>query len=206
MLDFPPSPAVGATLTGPSGRVWKWDGLRWLSVLGGGEPQQGDVRFDSGTLEYFDGSAWQQIPWMGVTDGSNAAPGEIGEFWTETIDVINLIPPGGGAVQLASITSIPAGDWDVYASSEMRVTAFPGNNAQIAVYQKLDSPARPFGAIQNNTIYIQPAGNSVIFPPDVWGRLNSIVPAQITIDLEIRVLDGAMMAMTGVRFFARRMR
>lgn len=28
---FPPNPAIDATVTGPRGEVWKWDGVKWHS-------------------------------------------------------------------------------------------------------------------------------------------------------------------------------
>jgi hypothetical protein len=34
MLDFPGSPATGATYTGPNGVIWQFDGVKWISGTG----------------------------------------------------------------------------------------------------------------------------------------------------------------------------
>lgn len=116
MLDFPSTPQVDDTLTGPSGQVWKWDGVKWVAVAGGGggQPSQGDVRFDSGDLQYFDGSAWQQVavgggwPVMGITDGSNAAPGEVGEV----VAAYQSVTGAAGVYNVTGVSlTLPPGDW-----------------------------------------------------------------------------------------------
>jgi hypothetical protein len=33
-LDFPASPTLGATLTGPGGVIWQWDGAKWFNATG----------------------------------------------------------------------------------------------------------------------------------------------------------------------------
>ena len=42
-LDFPNSPTVGATYTGPSGVVWTYDGAKWASGSGATAPTFNDV-------------------------------------------------------------------------------------------------------------------------------------------------------------------
>lgn len=88
MLDFPSSGLVAGTTTytGPSGQEWLWDGVKWTAVGGGG-------------------GGGASGPQMGVTDGSNAAPGEIGEYLSTW--VFSGLP--------ASM-AVTAGDWDITAT------------------------------------------------------------------------------------------
>jgi hypothetical protein len=57
------------------------------------------------------------VPRVGVVDGSNAAPGEIGEYYTNTTTV-NVT---GGISQTQSVTAgtLPPGDWLVVASLQL---------------------------------------------------------------------------------------
>ena len=131
MIDFPASPTVGQTFTS-GGVVWLWDGVKWTStgaatglylpITGG--TLTGDlilnrdpaVALGAATKQYIDNKI------TGVTDGSDAAPGQIGEFISS-----NVIAPG---VTLATtvnkiITSInlTPGDWDVSAEGWVAVGA-----------------------------------------------------------------------------------
>jgi hypothetical protein len=55
------------------------------------------------------------VPLIGVTDGSNAQPGQVGEFISNQLSV--NIPAAIQTIQVTALT-IPAGDWDVWLSCE----------------------------------------------------------------------------------------
>lgn len=98
-INWPTTPNVGDTIEGPRGEVWKWDGVKWVSVVSGGGGGGG--------------GGW---PALGVTDGSDAAPGYIGEyaetyFFTVTVGPIQNMP-----TYIATL-ALPAGDWEVSANS-----------------------------------------------------------------------------------------
>lgn len=122
-INWPVTPSVGTRVTGPRGEVWEWDGHKWVSVGGApAGPQQGNTRYVGGNLQYWDGSAWQTIqigggggPQLGVTDGSEAAPGHIGEIITKS----DVSPSFTGWEFDQSLNwpnswwVLPAGDWDI---------------------------------------------------------------------------------------------
>jgi hypothetical protein len=105
-------------------------------------PKAGDMWFDSigGQLYiYFnDGNSLQWViannfnggfyqPLKGVTDGSNALPGQIGEYLVATQTTPQGLTNGtpGAAVAL----SLPAGDWDVWLDAR-----FTGQTATTVAY------------------------------------------------------------------------
>jgi hypothetical protein len=59
------------------------------------------------------------FPMQGVTDGSNAAPGNIGEFMTATANA--TFAAGVVTTTTLSPIVIPPGDWDLWSFSEQTV-------------------------------------------------------------------------------------
>ena len=55
-------------------------------------------------------------PIVGVVDGSDAAPGEVGEYLTASGDFNYAASPAGSTGQLALI-NMPPGDWDLWVSA-----------------------------------------------------------------------------------------
>jgi hypothetical protein len=110
MLDFPCNPNVDDEYAG-----FVWDGEKWVKKGGGGaavtisptppvDPSEGDLWWDSaiGGLMVWSGAQWVEAcgggggSKQGVTDGSNAAAGEIGEWIEETTFdsiTVSLAPP-----------------------------------------------------------------------------------------------------------------
>lgn len=120
-MDWPLSPNVGDQVTGPRGEVWQWDGVKWVSVAGEGD-SGGDVEPGTGTglIVGQDQPVINQPIVMGVTDGSNAASGEIGEFLNSTASSNAPNANGNTTVQVNSLL-IPPGDWDVTVSHNASV-------------------------------------------------------------------------------------
>lgn len=142
-LQFPPSPTTGQTYPSPAipgSPWWVWDGAKWssrglanaivsTSAMPPLNPRVGDLWFDpnEGQLYvYFDDGSSQQ--WvvainqglnrpvnMGVTDGSSAQPGEVGEFVDSGIINISALPPDTTYFHNLISISLGAGDWDVTA-------------------------------------------------------------------------------------------
>jgi hypothetical protein len=137
MIDFPANPTVGQTFTA-AGVTWTYDGAKWtlgpsapnlitVSDTPPPNPSQGALWWESvnGQMYVFynDGSSSQwapttnqmgggYMPLQGVTDGSDAKPGQIGEVISSAIATPGVtLPTGAWSV----ITNIPltAGDWDV---------------------------------------------------------------------------------------------
>jgi hypothetical protein len=103
-VSFPTNPTVGQTYTF-GGVTWQWNGTTWVNAASGTAfvPVAGGVVV-TGTL-----------PYQGVTDGSSAAAGQVGEFLTATatsaITFATWFSLTGGNVNLTP------GDWDVWGSA-----------------------------------------------------------------------------------------
>ena len=154
MIDFPASPTVGQMFTA-AGVTWTWDGVKWALTPGGGiaitvsdtpppSPAQGQLWWESVGgqmyLFYNDGNSSQWVPTtnqmgggymplQGVTNGSDAPPGQIGE-------VISSVVTTGVSLTTSvpvNITSIPltAGDWDV--CGDAWITVGTGGATQLIV-------------------------------------------------------------------------
>lgn len=117
MLDFPcTNLVIGQTFPDPPVPgipVWEWDGVRWIGAegaAGGGSVFEPDTTGNGETFVLQDQPTVNQPRIMGVTDGSEAAPGEVGEV----ISAYNFV--SAAAVSsisgIASITVSP-GDWNV---------------------------------------------------------------------------------------------
>jgi hypothetical protein len=78
-------------------------------------PVRGHMWWDGKTFWLFDGAAWVAVggtntPLLGVTDGSNALPGYVGEFlsWSATLNF-----QATTVSQNVPIGILPPGDWDL---------------------------------------------------------------------------------------------
>jgi hypothetical protein len=100
MLTFPQNPALDALFpltVAPGQRQWRWDGVKWVRVGGDGGGN------------------------MGVTDGSNAGPGEVGEV----ITVTQAYDVGTSGETLTGATlPLQPGDWQLSGHFHF-VTASP---------------------------------------------------------------------------------
>lgn len=104
MIDFPSAPTNGQIFT--SGiQSWMWDGTKWLAqgVAGGIYlPLAGGIL--TGALNPAGGV-------VGVTDGSSAAPGFVGEI-IQAVNTAGVALTNNTASNVATITLTP-GDWDI---------------------------------------------------------------------------------------------
>jgi hypothetical protein len=60
---------------------------------------------------------WQATPLLGVTDGSNAAAGQVGEYLS-TIGSITALTTNINSNVAGATLSLPAGDWSVWGSCQ----------------------------------------------------------------------------------------
>lgn len=144
MLDFPANPTVGQVFQG-----WEWDGVKWISAPSSGgsggasitvsdtpppNPTQGALWWESvnGQMYVFytdaNSSQWVPttnqmgggyLPAKGVTDGSSAAPGMVGEVLTANGPVTAL--PTGTWTTVKSMNLTP-GDWDVWGTVQITLS------------------------------------------------------------------------------------
>jgi hypothetical protein len=203
-FDFPGTPSVGDTFVDPAtGASYRWNGYAWV---GGGAVASNPIvsptppsspadnslwwESDSGMLflRYNDGnsSQWVQInalpngagymPLKGVTDGSDALAGTIGEV------ISSIVPPSGVALTtgLASnITTIPltAGDWDV--SGEVWFTV--GTGVATVLVAGISATSATFGSQTLNGSRAQLATNITATTTQIMSlrpaRVNLAAPA-----------------------------
>jgi hypothetical protein len=88
-------------------------------------PVRGNFWWDGKTLWMFDGAAWVAVggtntPLLGVTDGSNAPAGYVGEFAEMTVTVAYAASPTI-TNQTVSTLVLTAGDWNIWAYAEYTV-------------------------------------------------------------------------------------
>ena len=154
MIDFPANPTVGQVFQG-----WEWDGVKWISAPSSGgsggasitvsdtpppNPSQGALWWESvnGQMYVFynDGSSSQWTPTtnqmgggyqplQGVTDGSSAAAGQIGEVISNVNTTGSSIPASTPQNVVAIV--LTAGDWDVqgelwFTSAGATITSIVG--------------------------------------------------------------------------------
>ena len=105
MIDFPATPTVGQTFTS-GGQSWTWDGMKWVAY---GVAQGIYLPLSGGKLT---GALNPAGGIIGVTDGSSAAPGMVGEVISSAV-----LNPGvavtSGVVKNVATLPLTAGDWDV---------------------------------------------------------------------------------------------
>ena len=114
--DFPNTPALDDSVTTPAGVTFVWDGVKWTggASSGGGGGMAEPV--GAGTWGRLESAAWNKAqPLMGVVDGSNAGPGEVGEFLKVDPPVRTGFPLNDTAYACATL-SIPPGEWLVWAN------------------------------------------------------------------------------------------
>jgi hypothetical protein len=118
-VSFPPNPTDGQLYT-YGGVTWAWSAASgtWVNANTGAN----FVPFSGGTMT-------GALALHGVTDGSNAAAGQVGEFLTATSASTNLGGAGTWQNNLFSM-ALTAGDWDVWGY----VQGGPPTSGQILAY------------------------------------------------------------------------
>ena len=74
---------------------------------------------EAATKQYVD------APRTGVTDASDAAPGQIGEY-VSVDNFVGLVPPANAPVQICSI-QLPPGCWEVWGACDFTIAALSGD-------------------------------------------------------------------------------
>ena len=158
MIDFPASPTLGQQFTA-AGVTWTWDGVKWgpssaagvLIAIGDAppaSPTNGALWWDSVSGQLFvfynDGTSSQWVPTTnqigngGVTDGSNAAAGVVGEV-ISALFLTAISIPAATQTNIGSIALSP-GDWDVQGEAWLTLAS----GATAAVIQGCISPSAAF--------------------------------------------------------------
>ena len=137
----------------------------------------------------------------GVTDGSDAAPGQIGEFWMQA--VTTAVPVNNNvAIDLTSL-SVPAGDWDIIGEAYFLAGTSAGTD-DLRVWVNTVSVTQPTGDQGGLCIASTTSGgqvNNLICSP--W-RLSIAVPTTIYLSVNANFGAGNMQVKGFIR--GRRMR
>lgn len=176
MLDFPDTPTADQEF-----ESWRWDAVlgRWrrLGAAGGG------------------GGG----PAMGVTDGSNAALGEIGEFFVNQYLSGALVLTTNLWATVLEL-NLPAGDFDVWGAAGMQVGG--GSNAtRMQARMELTNPPVIGPTISDSFTAPQFFSEMLALPAL---RRSSDVPGTASINLNVTFTGTAVLPQAYV--WARRMR
>lgn len=142
-------------------------------------------------------------PIIGVTDGSDAAPGEVGEFMFNSVS--GVIAQNAGLATYQALTLTP-GDWDVWGYLDV---AIPVGSTQFfqQLYFRLSYGSPPIGIGWGDMGGVFPSGAG--FAGGVWptnvGRVSSAAPQLVVASVETWGYTGAEADIT-INTYARRVR
>jgi hypothetical protein len=212
-LQFPSNPGVGQIY-----QQWVWDGAIWMrggtgvtvDGLPPPSPLQGDLWWRTTVGQLFvyykengqsqwviansGGGSW---PPQGVTDGSDAPPGAIGEF----LSVVNTVPSlTSGIWQNLSVINLPAGDWDVFGTVFLNSSTNSGNGAAIGL--SLAPASIGLTTDYTTTAWMGWSANFALTTPPMRQNLTSTTPIYLAVYLTFG--SGTVYANNVIR--ARRMR
>lgn len=192
---LPNNPATGELywdLT--TAKLFLWDGLQWVAVINTPEGIPGPAGPPGAT-----GPAGPNVMPPGVIDGSNAAPGQVGEYVSGSVSSANIV---GGTVITGTIVTVPPGDWDVYVRSSVAATV----NFEQAATAGLGIAVTLFTVSVTNNYGIplnMPTGNYTVTVPVAFStRLNSATPTNFQMQATIGVGINAFVAATAGTFSA----
>ena len=183
-FDYPSSPVLNQVYTAPTGQGYVWSGTAWnLAQTSPQAPVASDnppaspypgqlwMRSTTGALYMWyadpNSSQWIQIPGVfmpgavaGVTDGSNAAAGMVGEYLTATVSAAGVPwSTWATAVQLP----LTAGDWDVWGTAQFTVNSGASmTSVQIIIGNALNSSTGTISAGSTGGI-TYPAGATAYY-------------------------------------------
>jgi hypothetical protein len=167
-------------------------------------PIRGNFWWDGKVLWMFDGAVWvntaQGATLRGVTDGSDAAPGIVGEF-VQTTTNFN-ISGAMGAVNTVTATVLSPGDWDctagVYPGTVLKGMIMGLNPIPVGVTTGMTGIAIDQSAMAADATEVIVIG----FP----ARALVSVPTQFTFNVTSNVIAAGNAAAAQLLFVARRRR
>ena len=118
-FNFPDNPTLNQVVTGPTGAQYMWDGTKWVPAGAStaafapiNSPAfTGNPTAPTQPLADSDTSlATTAFVRTGVTDGSNAVAGQVGEYLSVTSAAVSL---GNNTWNATASLALSAGDWDV---------------------------------------------------------------------------------------------
>lgn len=109
-VSFPTNPSVGDIYTF-NGMSWMWNGTAWVNANTGTD----FVPLSGGAMQ-------GPLALVGITDGSNAAPGQVGEVISVLVpnNTPVAFPADGGWYSIASVMLTP-GDWDCHGGARINI-------------------------------------------------------------------------------------
>jgi hypothetical protein len=174
MFDFPNSPTTGTIIAGPGGIQYRYDGTKWTAYTTGVSYAPlaspiftGDPQAPTPTATDNDTSiattAWG-LPRVGVTDGSNAAAGQVGEVIQVTRNQASAVTLASGSdYGMLNIVLTP-GDWELTGEIWFNTNTNTNNCAfSASISQSGSTPGDVFatGATRVNL----GTGNANMYPP-----------------------------------------
>ena len=115
-LNFPDAPSPGQVFAN-----WKWDGSKWINT-----------------------PASSGMP-MGVTDGSDAIPGQVGEYLQVLgHPSLGVGMPANTAVTILTLT-LGAGDWDIWTGGNWTYTTTQTNDNTLVIELNINGNRPDFG-------------------------------------------------------------
>jgi hypothetical protein len=162
-------------------------------------PHAGDMWFDSvGAQTYVwftdaDTSQWvilnnfsggAYLPKQGVTDGSSAPAGQIGEFISNNAANVSL--PSGTAATLVGLT-LSAGDWEVWGSSQIASTTVSLSQFIACLNTVTNTLASPFAGLGVSSAIL--AANSGV--EAVRQRFNVTVSTNVYLVVQVGFASGS---------------
>lgn len=157
-------------------------------------PIRGNLWWDGTMLHLFDGAAWVQVgpgavspPITGITDGSNVAPGQVGEFMHFEASFAYAGYPNTTNVTLTMGILTP-GDWDLWAS--MSPSTFVGGG-QMGLSPVPTGMSNAMGGNQGAVSATGTEATTIISMP---ARGNFIVPT--TMSLQCYIFNGSVTGLT----------
>lgn len=197
MITFPTNPSVGDIYTSGN-QSWQWNGTAWVNANASGPNY---VPIGGGVMQ-------GPLALMGVTDGSNAAPGQVGEYaYVQTSTATNLTAQTTVALLTLPLT---AGDWDVGAFVAFNVSGGGGRwQAFISTTSGNIGSLGGTGAIAGSTLAFNQRSNGQDTPGGGFDvgtqRFNLTAAANVYLNVQCGAVTSGTPNASG-RLYARRMR
>ena len=137
---------------------------------------------------------------MGITDGSNAAAGQVGEYLSSVVSTAVTLTAGGYTV--VGTLSLTAGDWDVWGEADFNLTTSSTQQIAAMIATTTGQPNLGDAASRYQNV-VNSAGGANFFVPMSLARIN--VSATTTLYLNMFIQNGMSGGGTG-KLCARRRR